>query len=604
MTAVIGRVGFEVDAIDVFCGFGGSSQGIHAAGATVLAAANHNALAIECHSRNFPETDHWRADLVDPESADYRDPAELPRARFAWFSPACTHHSQANAQKAFERGLQIAMFEDEAWDEQAAVNSERSRVTMSCVLRYCERNHPEIIVVENVVEVTAWGPGRDGSTFRWWYSELEKMGYEIEPLFLNSQFFPPCPQSRDRIYIVAWRKGNQRPDLDYRPTAYCDSYRCGGKIVQAVQTWKARKPSWTLPKVGKYGRQYVYTCPECRAKVEPAAWPAYTAINWGNLGLTLDERKRPLAPQTVERIRRGLAKFRNWPPIVIPAKAVWGVDHPVTVPFATQSTQQDKALVAMVVPNRVGAHARHVGEPAQTVVAGNNSLGVATQGITLPAAGNTYDESGRGLGNYVRARPLSDPLFTQHTTQAFGFAHTPFVVEMRGGGSLEAGQHPIVDPTHGVTAGGLHHGLTTPGLFAKFNGGAEDTAWHHMAEQLGTVTGRDTTGMVILPWFEQFGTDPVAVTAQFATLMSHRRHALASIEAELVEVTDEDLGGVRFRMLEPDPELRAAMAFAPGYILLGTKTQMTSGLGNAVTPPVASWITARCLETLWAEAVA
>ena len=56
----------------------------------------------------------------------------------------------------------------------------------------------------------------------------------------------------------------------------------------------------------------------------------------------------------------------------------------------------------------------------------------------------------------------------------------------------------------------------------------------------------------------------------------------------------------RFRMLEPDPELRLAMAFDPDYILLGNKTQMTSGLGNAVTPPVATWITARCLETLGA----
>jgi len=36
---------------------------------------------------------------------------------------------------------------------------------MSCVLRYVERNRPEILVVENVVEVTLWGPDHDGSTF-------------------------------------------------------------------------------------------------------------------------------------------------------------------------------------------------------------------------------------------------------------------------------------------------------------------------------------------------------------------------------------------------------------------------------------------------------
>ena len=43
---------------------------------------------------------------------------------------------------------------------------------MSCVLRYADKHKPEIIVVENVVEVTLWGPGRDGSTFAWWKRTL------------------------------------------------------------------------------------------------------------------------------------------------------------------------------------------------------------------------------------------------------------------------------------------------------------------------------------------------------------------------------------------------------------------------------------------------
>lgn len=56
-----------------------------------------------------------------------------------------------------------------------------------------------------------WRPGRDRSTFTWWKRTLEKLGYEIECLFLNSQFAPPCPQSCDRIYIVAWHNDNTRP---------------------------------------------------------------------------------------------------------------------------------------------------------------------------------------------------------------------------------------------------------------------------------------------------------------------------------------------------------------------------------------------------------
>ena len=70
---------------------------------------------------------------------------------------------------------------------------------MSCVLRYAARHKPEIIVVENVVEVTLWGPGRDGSTFAWWKRTLANIGYEIECLFLNSQL---CYAEHNIIYVA------------------------------------------------------------------------------------------------------------------------------------------------------------------------------------------------------------------------------------------------------------------------------------------------------------------------------------------------------------------------------------------------------------------
>lgn len=668
MAIPISRRGTVVDALDCYCGFGGSAQGIQAAGAEIRAAANHNEISIACHQKNFPKVTHYRADLVDPDSADYMDPADLPATRFAWFSPGCTHHSPANSKKLYERGRQTTLF-DEDFDEVAYANSERSRVTMSCVLRYADRHKPEIIVVENVVEVTLWGPGRDGSTFSWWKRTLENIGYEIECLFLNSQFFPPCPQSRDRIYIVCWRKGNLRPDLDYRPIAYCTSNRCGGRHISAIQTWKRPTKAWPLPKWGKYKRQYFYSCPFCNNPVEPAAWPAYSAINWSNLGPTLGERAelgmKELARSTVERIRRALAKFGAAPPIVIPAKSVWGTDRPVTEPFTTQTTQQDKALVSAsviknngtqdeakyraispllpcgalttsptqslataIVPQRFTGNPTSTHERVPTITTQQSDLTLAS--VLLPSAGNTYEGPG-----YTRARHVSQQLYTQHTTEAFGFASTPSVIEMRGGGSIESGQHSVIGPTHTVTAGGSHHGLVStplllngqdndsvqtaidptytvranggpsrlisPALFAKFNGGPDDTAWHPVSDPFNTVTARDTHGLIMLPWLEHFRADPAAATKQLATIMSQLRHAIDTTpELSLDQITDDDLMNTRFRMFEPDPELRRAMAFDDNYILVGNKTQMTFGLGNAVTPPVATWITGRCLATLGA----
>jgi DNA (cytosine-5)-methyltransferase 1 len=614
VTALIDRVGFDVDAIDVFCGYGGSSQGIHAAGATVKAAANHSALAIECHAANFPNVEHWQCDMVDandPHVIDrrgkkvrgkYLDPCDLPRARFAWFSPGCTHHSQANATKQYQHGRQHALpgFGDE-FDGVAYAKSERSRVTMSCVLRYAAQHRPEIVVVENVVEVCHWGPGRDGSTFAWWMRELVNLGYDVEPLFLNSQFFPPCPQSRDRIYIVAWRKGNTRPDLDYRPRAYCTSDTCGGALVDAVQSWKPRTSAWPLDRWGKHGQQYDYRCPDCSMRLDPAAWPAYTAIDWSNLGATIGERSRPLAPATRERARRAVTKFRGSPPVIIPAKSTWGVDRPVFAPFTTQTSQQDKALVSMIVKHNGSIEeakyrGQHIGLPFGAITM-HPAQSLLSDGAVLPAAGNVHERAGQ-----TRARAVTQPVFTQHATQAFALAHLPTMVTMRGGGSRTSAEF-VTDPFGTVSAGGgrggNHCGLVSPALFAKFNGGPGDTAWHHVHDPLNTITGRDSTGLLVLPWVDEWRHDPDRVTAELAQVMAELRGALASIDTDhLVEISDDELDAVRFRMLDPDPELRRAMAFGDDYVLLGNKGQMTSGLGNAVTPPVASWITERCLATL------
>ncbi|MHB1712509.1 MAG: DNA cytosine methyltransferase [Acidimicrobiales bacterium] len=633
---LVSRQGTTVDAVDLFCGYGGTSGAVRAAGAVIKVAANHSKIAIECHAANFPGVDHRRADLSDPDSADYVDPADLPAATLLVASPSCKFHSLANAKKVYARGPQASFF-DEDFDEVAYANSERSRVTMLCPLRYAAKHRPELVVVENVVEAAKWGPNRDGSTFRWWLAEWEKLGYDHEALFFNSMFFPPCPQSRDRMYVVCWRRGNRRPDLDYRPRAQCTSDNCQGAIVDAVQTWKERTAAWPLARWGKYGKQYTYTCPVCHARVYPVAWPAYSAIDWADLGPRLCERDSlgmtPLAPATIERIRRGVTKFRGGPSLLIPTKATWGIDRPVTGPFPTQTSAGERGLVTegAVVPLRTNGVAAGPGDSMRTVVAGNvghavvgrpfvvknngalceakyracpvtDPLGALTvapaqqlaiDGVTVVAAGHTFERP----GSACRTRHLAEPLFTQHGTEALGFAHSPFVATLRGGGSID-GQAAVVDALGTISAGGLHHGLTSPALFEKLCGGPADTAWHAMSDPLNTVTARDIHGMIVLPWLEQWRSDPVAITEQLATVMSHLGHSLVSMEADLDPVTDEELGAIRFRMLSPDPELSRAMAFSDDYILLGNKTQVTSGLGNAVTPPVATWITRQCLATL------
>ena len=553
MTGHVSRLGSVVDAIDLFSGFGGTSRGIKNAGADVRVAANHNAHAIDVHAANFPDTEHHVADLVDVDAPTYIDPENLPPARLLVASPSCRHHSPANATKLYRsrRNQTLLDLIAESEGDDLYARSERSRVTMVCPLRYAAKHRPEIVIVENVVEACKWGPDRDGSTFHWWLGEWDKLDYHVECLFLNSMFFG-VPQSRDRAYFVAWRKGNPAPDLEHRIPIDCDN--CGPSI--ATQKWKPTKKTWPLPRWGKYGPQYSYACVRCGTDVAPTLPGAWTAIDWNDLGPTIGERLRPLAPKTIDRIRRGLEKFADAPAVII------------------------------------------------------------------PAAGNTYERPGQ-----TRARAITGPLFSQTGTLAHGVATRPFLIEMRGGGSVAAGQHHIADPMHTVTAGGLHHGfvttmvgthhhalnqnrqvdnpltsLTTRGhhglvtsMYTKVNGGPGSTAWHPVTDELGTITGRDTTALlsaVTMPLLHD-GDRVRPISDPLATLTTSRERYMASHASDPI-----DIDAVHFRMLKPDPELRRAMAFPDDYELFGTKTQITAGLGNAVTPPVAAWIAERALATL------
>jgi hypothetical protein len=156
------------------------------------------------------------------------------------------------------------------------------------------------IIVENVVEVVRTWP-----LFWTWWAAMEALGYVGQIVSLNSMFAHPTPQSRDRIYIVWTRKGNKRPDLAISPLGAVRS--CGD--VEARQTWKTGRT------VGKYGprNQYVYTCPTCRAVVTPYYYCALNALDFSIPAERIGDRKWPLRPRTLERVRYGLEKYGRRP---------------------------------------------------------------------------------------------------------------------------------------------------------------------------------------------------------------------------------------------------------------------------------------------------
>lgn len=275
---------------DLFAGAGGSSTGASSVpGVSVIAASNHWRLAIEVHEANHPSATHICADISQIS------PRAYPRSTILWASPECTNHSGARGRRNHTN--QGALFPDAREDL-----AERSRATMWDVPRFTEVHEYHAIIVENVIEATRWRP------YQAWLAAMRSLGYQHEERYLNSMHAtalgPAAPQSRDRLYVVFWREGQRRPDLDHwlAPHAHCPT--CGA--VRARQTWKTPH-HW-----GRYGTQYIYTCPACNTELTPHAPPASTAIDPSIPSTRISDRDTPLAPNTIARINAGIQRY--WRP--------------------------------------------------------------------------------------------------------------------------------------------------------------------------------------------------------------------------------------------------------------------------------------------------
>ena len=340
---------------DLFAGAGGASTGAtQVPGVEVRIAADHWAEAVEVHNANHPNADHICADI-----SQY-DPRRIPSTTILWASPPCTNHSGA---KGIAQAAQAASL-FEAPDEAAA----RSRATMWEVPRFAEVHRYQAVLVENVVEAARWLP------FQAWLMAMHSLGYEHRTAWLNSMHAnrhgSPAPQSRDRMYVVFWRKGNRAPDLEamQRPRAYCPTCETD---VDAMQAWKNPAKRW-----GRYRAQYVYRCPSvaCRHQVVEPYWlPAASAIDWSLSGTRIGDRSRPLAATTRARIAAGIGRY--WRPVTPEAAG-----H--------TSTRSEAGVLAPFIAELRGggSRARIVREPFATFAASGTHHGLVVRGYGTNAS--------------------------------------------------------------------------------------------------------------------------------------------------------------------------------------------------------------------------
>lgn len=160
-------------ALDLFCGAGGASLGLHRAGYHVIG-YDHWDRAVETHVANgLPAVVH---DLSDPSGDDL-----LPECDLLWASPPCQPFSAA--------GDQAGEFDD--------------RDGFPWLMRIVARLLPPVVIVENVKGLTF---ATHADYFGRILEQFTRLGYVWQWRVLNSADYG-VPQTRERCFIVARRDG-------------------------------------------------------------------------------------------------------------------------------------------------------------------------------------------------------------------------------------------------------------------------------------------------------------------------------------------------------------------------------------------------------------
>lgn len=179
-------------AIDLFCGAGGLSYGLHLAGFEVILAVDKEPEAVETHRAHFPGAS-INADLSDMAVLEsICEALKGVQIDLIAGGPPCQPYSQAAFSKV--RHLQ----------ENHGRTDDPRRELWSSYLHIVKEIMPRAVLIENVPEMAF---GRDGIVLRRIVESLEAIGYMVHTRVLSAAAYG-VPQHRQRLFTVALRDNN------------------------------------------------------------------------------------------------------------------------------------------------------------------------------------------------------------------------------------------------------------------------------------------------------------------------------------------------------------------------------------------------------------
>lgn len=377
--------------VDLFAGGGGASTGIEQAiGRAVDIAINHDPAAVKMHEANHPGTCHLCESIFDV------DPVQVTQGQpveILWASPSCTHFSRARG------GTPV---------------SKQMRGLGWVVLRWAGKTRPAVIHCENVGEWETWGPvrkgrpyaKRKGAYFRQFVASLERMGYAVQFRILDAAQHG-AGTNRRRLFL----------------TARCD----GGEIITPEPTHGPGRP-----------RPFV---------------TAADSIDWTDLGRSIFDRKKPLAPATCRRIAAGIVRYVIQGKPFIVNTAYGGTTgrgkyvYDPAEPLRTITSSNGFALVAAFLAKHfTGVISQACDRPLGTVTAVDHHSLVAAHLTTI-------DQQSNRAGFAEPSNPL-----TTVTNKARHALCAAFMTQYHGDGG---GQTAAMDRPMTTVTGTAGHGLVT-----------------------------------------------------------------------------------------------------------------------------------------------
>lgn len=179
-------------AIDLFCGAGGLSLGLHQAGFDVIVGADSDAWSVRTHEANVAGLS-WCGDLSDP--------AAFLSALDTWNIETVDVLAGGVPCQPFSRAGQSRI-------RQLVNDGERSRHDSrvdlwSSYIAIVKRLQPRAVLVENVPDLPRWN---DGEVLIGLFTSLRELGYTVDARVLDG-FKYGVPQHRQRLILIGQRDG-------------------------------------------------------------------------------------------------------------------------------------------------------------------------------------------------------------------------------------------------------------------------------------------------------------------------------------------------------------------------------------------------------------